>query len=339
MVARAISLALLLAVLPLMGGAHAQDAPSGWREAWGYLVENICVDARDRPLPGVSPLDAPAACPQQRKLAVGERLPYHKRDWPGVADRAGRPEGYQQSDSYPVLTSLGEAVVQTYDFGDQPRAFGRFDAGDGGQVAFFSANAAAFGITEDGGAGLQFFIGPGCQPLDSWVVVDSSFTRAPMGQTVARLTRQQAACPAHLGAAFTRWRVQPVTYRDRVQGAYGQVTLQTLVSEHFGGADVAGADHLERMYFTQQLGYTRWERWQNLAVHDRAADRAQAAVLAESDRCDAGVGPPAPGAAWVLIDCRAWTQMARPTDVAGDPADFWLDRLRSYAATKPIFLP
>jgi hypothetical protein len=319
--------------------AQALDVPPVWREAWNFLVENVCVDAANRVLPGVSPLDETSICPRQRKIAVGELLPYHKRDWPGLNDRTAHPDGYQQSDSFPVSTRFGLAVMQTYDFGDSPRAFGQFDPGDGGQVAFFSAQTASFGITEDGGAGLQFFLGPACQPLDSWVIVGNSFATQTTGQLLARITRRINACPTHLGFAFTRWHVQPVSYRDSVGGRPGRTTLQTLVSEHFGGEEVEQADHLERMYFTQPLGYTRWERWQNLAVHDRTADRKQAEALGASDRCEPGLGAPSASAGWLMVDCREWTQIQPSADAAGDPPSFWIERLRHDPATQAMFAP
>ena len=125
-------------------------------------------------------------------------------------------------------------------------------------------------------------------------------------------------------------------YRTASRGQTGSAVLPTLVSEHFGGKDVAGADHLERMYFTQALGYTRWERWQNLAVHDRFRD--QAAALAASGRCEPGLGAPA-AAGWVMVDCREWTQIAPPSDPHGDPPGFWVDRLRSAPATAALFAP
>jgi hypothetical protein len=227
-------------------------------------------------------------------------------------------------------------VLQTYDSGDAPRRFGQFDTGDGGQVAFFTGTTAAFGITEDCGAGLQFFIGPGCQPVDSWVIVDSSFAKEPAGETLARITLRVSPCPVRFGAAFTRWHVQPLSFRSQVHGQAGHASLQTLVSDHFGGRDIETADHLERMYFTHELGYTRWERWQHLAVHDRAADRAMGQALAATVRCLAGLGPPE-STGWIMVDCREWTQMGAPLNPAGDPPDFWLDRLRNNAATAAIF--
>jgi hypothetical protein len=106
-------------------------------------------------------------------LTFGERLLYHKRDWPGLGDSIYRGS-YQQSDSVPLPSRYASSVVQTCDFGGAPRHFGQFDAGDGGQVAFFTADTAPFGITQDGGADLQFFIGQGCQPVDFWILSTSA---------------------------------------------------------------------------------------------------------------------------------------------------------------------
>lgn len=331
-------IACLVLLLAMPQAARAQDAaPPAWREAWDFLVENVCVDARDRPLVGVSPLDGPARCTRRRKLEVGELLPYRRRDWSDLADRAKYPDGYQQSDSVPVRTTMGPAVVQATDFGDTPRRFGQFEPGDGGQVVFFTAGSASIGLTEDGGAGLQFFIGPGCTPLDAWVIVDSSFPARPAGEMVARITRRRTACPDRLGYAFTRWSVQPVTFRYRAGGTIGRVTLTTLVTDHFGGSTVDRANNLERMYFTHELGYTRWERWQNLSRQDNATERQHAAAMAANDRCAPELGPPATSTQWVLVDCREWTQMVPPLAPGGDRPDFWLDRLRDYPETRAIF--
>jgi hypothetical protein len=75
------------------------------------LVESVCSDPNGHALPGVTPLD-PVQCLRPRKLQFGERLPYHKRDWPNAGD-TNHPDGYQQSDSFPVLSRYGPAVVQT----------------------------------------------------------------------------------------------------------------------------------------------------------------------------------------------------------------------------------
>ena len=86
------------------------------------------------------------------------------------------------------------------------------------------------------------------------------------GETIARLrdlkTSQQDTCPTRFNQAFTSWRVAPFSYRA-APGQGVPVTLTSLISEHYGGASRATADHVERFYFTRELGGTRWERWQN----------------------------------------------------------------------------
>ncbi len=332
-----VAISILLAVLLFVVStpSRAQGVPPAWRDVWAFLVEDVCTDGSDHPIPGTSPLDG--GCSRPRTLRVGERLPYHKQDWAGNADQDAHPDGYQRSDSFPVSSTLGPAVVQSYDFGDAPRAFEQFDDGDGGQVAFLGADGASFGITEDGGAGLQFFLGPDCTPENGWLIAGRSFASRTTGQALARITRNAARCPQRLGYAFTRWHVQPLGYRDSLRGRTGRITLSTLVSEHFGGKDVDGAEHLERMYFTHELGYTRWERWQNLSVHDRPRDRQQATELGASDRCEPELEAPSATTRWVMVDCREWTRIVAPYDPAGDVPGFWLDRLRTYAATRSMF--
>ena len=328
--------ALAALTLAAAGASAAQPAPPpAWQAAYDFLVPAVCIGPDGAIIIGASPLDAPASCPRRRKLALDERLPYRQRDWPGAGEPEARRDGYQQTNSFPIRTTLGLAVAQTWDFGDDVRAFDRFDPGDGGQIAFFSERSAAFGLTEDGGAGLQLFIGPGCTLLDAWIIVDRGFAAAPLGEVTARLTRRRDACPGRLGHAYTAWRVQPVAFRTRTRARSGTIHLDALVSEHYGGRSVAAADHLERFHFTRELGATRWERWQNLAVRDRAEDRVAARSLAESERCSPGIGPPGEG--WVLVDCREWTQIVAPADPDGDPVGFWVDRLRRDRRTRALF--
>lgn len=338
-VARVVVVVLAMAAVSAAQGRA--ELPATWRDAYGFLVQEVCVGPDGSVIIGASPLDAPPRCPQRRKIGLNERLPYQRRDWPGVEDQRARRDGYQQTASVPVETTLGLAVVQSWDFGDDVRAYGRHDPGDGGQIAFFSGRSVAFGLTEDGGAGLQFFIGPGCGLLDGWIIVDSSFASAPSGETTARLTRRPQACPQRLGYAYTRWHVRPVSYRTRARGEAGMASLDTLVSEHFGGRDARSAGHLERFYFTRELGSTRWERWENLAARDGPEPREQAQalarMLAQSRRCGAGLD--SPGLDWAMVDCREWTQIVAPADPAGDPPGFWTDRLRRDGRTRGLFPP
>jgi len=158
-----------------------------------------------------------------------------------------------------------------------------------------------------------------------------------VGETVARLRDlrrdRQDICPTSLNAAYTRWFVRPVRYRD-APGQGAPATLMTLVSEHFGGADPATADHLERFYFTRELGGTRWERWQNAATDRRAAQAAH--WFAATGRCSAAQ-PPAGGAPLVLVDCREWTRIVPSGDPAGDPAGFFIAAIRARPGLPTFF--
>jgi hypothetical protein len=340
--------ALALGLAAALAGA-ADEAPAGWRLVYDYLVQDVCLGPADAPLIGVSPADGPARCPRHRDLRVGERLPYHKHDWASHDARAALPEGYQRSDDFPIRTRrLGVAVLQSFDFGSPPARFDRFDPSDGGQLALFSPNAVAYGLTEDGGGGLQLFLGPACASPDpvarlqaSWIVVDRSFAAGRPGHALARLTTSPERCPAALANAFTRWRVRGLALRIGTGGAVWRHNFSALISDHFGGRNPQVANHLERFYFTRELGLVRWERWENLARPGDPAARttgvANAEPLAASDRCEAIAEPPAATGRWLMTDCRQWTNIVAPRDPAGDPPGFWLDRLRAAPATAALF--
>jgi hypothetical protein len=243
---------------------------------------------------------------------------------------------------------LGSAVAQTFDFGLPPNQFGRFDPSDGGQIAIFSPSSVSYGITEDGGDGLQLFFGRDCRALgaadrlrDSWEIVAHGFAPDQPGETVARLTKRWNQCPDQLGYAFTRWRVRLLTWRVASSGRMDHVAFSTLISDHFGGRNPQRANHLERFYYTRELGNVRWERWENLArpgdpvARDSAG--AHAAALAASDRCNSVEDQPAPTGQWLMTDCRQWTNIVPTSDPTGDPPTFWIDALPSRPAVAPLF--
>jgi hypothetical protein len=319
-----------------------------------FLIQNVCLDPSGTVLEGISPIDGDPRCAAQRDLAPGETLPYHKHDHPSPRGRAAVARGYQRRDSFPVETGpFGRVVEHSFDFGaGAGRQFGVFDAdtGDGGDITVTSANAASFAATEDGGGGFQLFVGPDCRGrvspaglADSWLIALFDPGRAtPLhGEAVARLADlrvgRQKTCPPRLNAAFTRWYVRPVLYRAG-EGQGTPVTLTTLISEHYGGERREDADHVERFYFTRELGSTRWERWQNLQ-HSRRFSPEQLAKatadFASSSRCSKAEIPE--GAAFVMIDCREWTLIVPPDDPAGDHPGFFLDAVRSRHLADQLF--
>jgi hypothetical protein len=324
-----------------------------------FMIQNVCLDASGAVLAGVAPIDGDPRCLAQRDLKPGELLPYHKHDHPSPDQRAGTPAGYQRHDSFPVETAgLGTVIEHSFDFGaGEGRRFGVFDRGsDGGDIAILSPGMVSIGATEDGGAGFQLFVGECQGPVEpaalthSWIVAAFDPGRpAPLeGETVARLNDltagHQDTCPARFNAAFTSWRVAPFRYRAAPGQGTPQgtpITLTTLISEHYGGLSRATADHVERFYFTRELGGTRWERWQNAdgnAQFGAAKIAEMAAWFAATGRCSTPETPGG-GAKLVLVDCREWTRIEPPADPMGDRPGFFIDAIRARPDTPAFFAP
>jgi len=320
-----------------------------------FMIQNVCLDAGGAVLAGVSPIDGDRRCAAARDLRPGERLPYHKHDHPSRDQRAGTPSGYQRHDSFPVdTTGFGTIVEHSFDFGaGDGRRFGVFDTGsDGGDIAILSSGRVSIGATEDGGGGFQLFVGECSGSVDaaalthSWIVVEFDPRRpAPLeGETVAHLKDLKAGhqdnCPSRFNRAYTSWRVMPFRYRA-APGQGAPITLASLVSDHYGGASRASADHLERFYFTRELGGTRWERWEIASGNPRssAAKIAEtAAGFAATGRCSAPEMPGG-GATLVLVDCREWTRTEPPADPAGDKPGFFIEAIRARPNAPTFFAP
>lgn len=321
---------------PLVGSSETVRA---------FMIQNVCIDGSGAVLEGVSPIDGDRRCVTQRDLSPGERLPYHKHDHPAATSEHGPLRGYQRHDSFPVETAhFGVVVEHSFDFGEgNGRQFGVFDAerGDGGDITLLTSPAVSFAATEDGDAGFQLFVGRECRDrvgaaalTASWIIALPNPTRPLEGETVARLNDlkagEQSSCPSRLNAAFTRWYTASIHYRTaEAQGS--PVTLTTLISEHYGGERPESADHVERFYFTRELGSTRWERWQNRS-HSRefSADQVAKAAsdLALSHRCNPA-DTPTGGAPLVMVDCREWTLIVPADKPDGDQAGFFIAAIRS----------
>jgi hypothetical protein len=353
-----IRLAIAAMGLPalLANSAHAAE-PSlvgDAATARDFMIQNVCLDAGGAVVVGVAPLPGDPHCAAQRDLRPGERLPYHKHDHPSPDQRTVAPSGYQRHDSFPVETAgLGTVVEHSFDFGAaERRHFGVFDAGsDGGDIAVLAPGILSFGATEDGG-GFALWVGECQGPLPptalthAWIIAVFDPDRpAPFaGETVAHLNGlsagHQDTCPSRFNAAFTSWRVAPFRYRA-APGQGMPITLTTLISEHYGGANRKTADHVERFYFTRELGGTRWERWQNAGGNARfsvAKIAETAAWLAGTGRCSVPETPGG-GGPFLLIDCREWTGIVPPADPAGDPAGFFIDAIRARPGTPAFFAP
>src|SRR5262249_64262 len=151
--------------------------------------------------------------------------------------------------------------------------------------------------TEDPHGGFGLWVGECQGPLTaaaltrSWIVAEFDPSRlAPFrGETIARLNGlppgRQDACPTRFHPAYTTSPLPP--FPSRAAPGHGTpATLATLISDHYGGLGPAIADHVERFYFTRELGGTRWERWQNAAGNSRLS----AAKVVEMAAWFAGTG-------------------------------------------------
>jgi hypothetical protein len=264
---------------------------------------------------------------------ASQNITWRKHDWPGRADAESRPEGYQASDSVEEDLPGGRVYVQTFDFGDAARRFQRFDLGqgDGGQALTILNGAVYASMTEDGGRGVQWFVGQGCGSspqagLRGWLFFDANAQLGAWRDRVARLKieRRLSSCPWFLDDAYTRWQRVETRFPYRISGPgeqarTGSFVVDAILSEHYGGSSIAAADHLERSWFGRGYGLLRWERWENADRSHRADLQDAALSLADSGRCAPIAGSVAPGPDWKMVDCRTWTNfvhLATPWKVA-----------------------
>jgi hypothetical protein len=312
---------LLVLVAVLTGTAWAQPRAADLTD---YVVQSLCLDEADRP---VDRLPIEPTCVRRRLQRADDLAVYRKHDWPNRLDEPATVLGYQASDSVLERRGSRTIVVQTFDFGTDGRTFGTFDGerGDGGQVLLFVGDWASFAMTEDGGGGIQWFLGETCRASHdpdarflSWLVFRRDIKAGPWQSVVAKLNiaATPTACPSRFNAAFTRFRLASIELPFRIvsgpsHARPASVALEVIVSEHYGGHDILTADHLERFYLAKGLGLVRWERWANGNVRQPSAAAAASRLLAATSRCPDVPQYGAPGEGWLLVDCRTWTTLVR----------------------------
>ena len=311
---------LFLLLGALLGGV----APAGAQELLPFLAQSVCVDDAGAAIPGLLPFEP--GCARSAPARIDSPLPYRRHDWPAREHAPHQPQGYQAQDS--VLGTLRgvPAVIQGFDFGGDPtRRFGAFDAGrgDGGQAIAIEPAIAFIAMTEDGGGGVQWFRSPDCarggRGWDGWLLAEPPVTEAWRERVVRlRIGPTPESCPRRFDDSLTRWRAARIAlpWREAATGAVATVQAEIIVSEHFGGASVARADHLERFVLARGLGLVRWERWENFS-NSRVANRVEmAATIERQQRCPAMEFSAPPAEGWRMIDCRTWTNMVRATAAA-----------------------
>lgn len=284
-----------------------------------WLVQSVCVDGAGAPIPGLLPFEP--GCTRRAPQRQDAPMPYRRHDWPAVQQARALPQGYQASDAV-LGTLLGvPAAVHTFDFGaTQDRRFGVLDRGrgDGGQVVPLGPGPAYVAMTEDASGGVQWFLSPDCRTggrgWHGWLLAGPNLSEAWNTQVVRlRIAPSPQACPAAFDASLTRFRRTrlELPWRDAATGRGGVAVVDAIVSEHYGGADITTAHHLERFVLARDLGMVRWERWENAAIARRPDLPQRADTLQRQQRCPMLSVSEPPGPGWQMRDCRFWTNFVR----------------------------
>lgn len=311
---------VLACVAALVLAPYRAGASSPAHEALDFLIQDVCVDAQDRPIPG-----DPASCPRHRDLRPLERTPFLRTD--GEAGKV-----YQAITSHPVRSPYPgpriPRITATKEFGgdDPSTAFRDFDLclpgickplfRDGYDILEADSEFVSITGTSDPGINGQFFWNSRCaggveNPAnheDSWLSFPVRILQNPKGARLAWLKiNQGSGCPWFFNPAWTEWELLPAPFVFTSGKA-----MEAIRSDHFGGRSPARADHIERFYFTRAYGFTRWERWERGDVTVKAHGCNDATTL-ERD-----------GVIYRRTDCRDTTHVIEQAvpylpDVNGPP--------------------
>lgn len=274
--------------------APGRASPRAPTDATDYLIQMVCVDAKDLPLP-----TDPVTCPRsRRKLKVGEPLPYHKVDF---------TEG-QISDSYPIADGNGISQgVQTYfyvsDLTTNPLFPDRvhFNPENGGyNILGADQENVYFRGTFDQGGGWQPWWTGDCRAA-GWLLFPSG-QRAFTPGAKPSPTQNAATCRGRINTAAStvEWSHAP---QQRYES--GKV-LDTLRVAHFA----PGHASVESNYFTREYGVTRWEAW-----------RQGTGKTSEVVRLQCPMGPheiTLHGKQFYMADCHDWS-VIMPLSTPWDP--------------------
>lgn len=306
--------------------AAAAGTPLISPELHDYLVQDVCVDARDHPLPG-----DPATCLRHRDIRAGEPSPYI------MTDRSHRTGvTYEAQTSFPVRLADGTPGVmisRSLQGNFDPRFTFRFDASKNSYdlMDLVHSPYTSFIRTFDTGCHDQLWSHDGRartfadraggwinfprSPPSSWPLSSST----PLRTFHIQLPPAPPLPTCHDGSALgvSFWN-QPRNYLFE-----NGRSMAAIVSDHFGNADLADVNNaLERYFFTRAYGNTRWEAWipQRRCFAEKGADnpachpeRPDSYPLTEFCRVadPQGAGHPGldhwGGQAWVRTACRDHT--------------------------------
>ena len=323
-----------------LSGLRAE--PLSNQEMVAYLTQSLCLDRQGNVTNQVPEIDN---CAAYRPQLGNDQAIYTKRDWP---DHHYFPHyiltGHQQSDSVLYGSVENPYIEQTLDFGgDAGHKFGRVDREDGGQAVVIAKNWASIPMTEDLNSGVAWFVGEGCNLSSEdaklgWLLFNRDVPTghwAEIWRGVAT-SHTQRPCPRNYGKSYIRFRREQVSFPFRlIDGEKINNTsrdVSAVISEHYGNSnDIRSARGLERFYFARHLGWIRWERWENLAIHDDPKFLERARNLETSQRCPDVNYSSSPGPGWVQVGCRNWTTIVKNSSSWSVDQFDW----RAFKATLP----
>jgi hypothetical protein len=207
-----------------------------------FLIQNVCVDENDDPVPG-----DPATCAKARDVKVGENPAYRLSDYDHANGRR-----YQTITSKPLP---GNRVLVT-------KEMGKF--GGGSDLIEHEGDFVSIIRTVDPGCGEQVLSGAGAG--DGWILSPTTLPGAPGNVRHAMRLERVAPPPQCHDSALVS--IVP----DRTINAVWSPpepfrfesgkSLLTLKTEHHAHFDLSREDNaIEVIYFTREYGFSRWEAW------------------------------------------------------------------------------
>jgi hypothetical protein len=290
-------------VQPTAAHKHSTD-PMDW------IIQHVCADASDHPV-AADPYNGCPSGTKERRLQIGDPLPYLRHDQP----RPNRPHGVQRHDAYPIHDYRygGTVAANDFDFGE---SYGTMEPGrgDGYDLYRIIDGWVSVGDTRDGGSFSMSFFGAACKPYNGWVFFPTSFLKSltpnASGETTLPIAGSSwehdgepwpgSCTPGRTGFSertLTTWVYQPSFAFGGMDGAPTK-TIDAIVSTHgfIVGARPNAKFHLERFYFTDLYGVTRWEAW-----------APQAEGKPAGGNCNGPADMVYQGVEFSRTDCRDWT--------------------------------
>ena len=292
-----------------------------------YLMEDGCIKLSK----GRASSLLSFACPG----VIGKKTKgYLKFDWQ-YNDKTDSI-GAQALFSYRNKNSIyGDVVVTLWDFGNRNRDFFTYDGvrGDGLSVVTIDSNVIGSLLTVDVKKGLQYFVNKsscyGKKTIPGWpFFLKKNYSQGSYFNEIKISADKNKKCFPSYTKAHTRW--YKYSFRPmKSTNSLSQVVLDSIVTEHYAGKDLNSLTAMERMYFTKELGRTRWEAWKNLNMFDnekRDFFIKKAKRLTNSKRCIKNNLIPQQKGEWIMVDCREWTNL-KPVNKSYDA---WINSIKQF---------